>query len=171
MAKRYRKNATVLLHDLLEDQMNRAVGIIFFCVSIATTAMPLRAQIPGFGQRTIDQICSEDRPTDDSRTIDRLTRRFNLTDPQKAALKDWADTATRARSDAKTAICADKPDLSTAPTRAAFAVKVLENRLNGLKAIQPKLQAFYDSLDDKQKAMLNSGGRVGGFFSLFSRSR
>jgi hypothetical protein len=33
----------------------------------------------------------------------------------------------------------------------AFAAKMAETRLAGLKAVEPKLQAFYDSLDAKQK--------------------
>jgi hypothetical protein len=42
-----------------------------------------------------------------------------------------------------------------------------EARLDGLKAIEPKLQAFYASLDDKQKKAFDTGGRVGGFFDWF----
>jgi hypothetical protein len=151
--------------------MKKAVRIIFFSVSIGATAAPLQAQESGFEQRIFDRICSQDKPVDDNRSIDRLTRRLNLTDPQKASLKELMDTTTKAQSDARTALCAEKPNLSTTPTRTAFATKMLEGRLNGMKEIQPKLQAFYDSLDDKQKAAFDSGGRVGGFFSFFNRSR
>jgi hypothetical protein len=38
-------------------------------------------------------------------------------------------------------------------------------RLADLKAIKPKLQAFYDSLDAKQKKALGTGGRIGGIFN------
>jgi hypothetical protein len=151
--------------------MKQAVGIIFFSVSIVATAVPLQAQESGFEQRMFDRICGQDKPIDDSRSVDRLTRRLNLTDPQKAALKDLTDATAKARSDAKTSFCAEKPNLSTTPMRTAFASKMLASRLDGMKAIQPKLQAFYDSLDDKQKAAFDSGGRVGGLFSLFNRSQ
>jgi hypothetical protein len=42
-------------------------------------------------------------------------------------------------------------------------------QLDGMKAIEPKLQAFYDSLDDKQKHAFDTGGRVGGLFSWLGR--
>jgi hypothetical protein len=151
--------------------MKQAVGIILFSVSIAATAVPLQAQESGFEQRMFDRICSQDKPVDDSRSVDRLTRRLDLTDPQKAALKDLVDATTKARSDTQTAFCAEKPNLSTTPMRTAFATKMLESRLSGMRAVQPKLQAFYDSLDDKQKAAFDSGGRVGGLFSFFNRFR
>jgi hypothetical protein len=34
-----------------------------------------------------------------------------------------------------------------------------DTRLAGLKAVEPKLQAFYDSLDAKQKKAFDTGGR------------
>jgi hypothetical protein len=46
----------------------------------------------------------------------------------------------------------------------AFSEKMTTARLEGIKAIEPKLQAFYDSLDAKQKTAFDTGGRVGGFF-------
>ena len=39
-----------------------------------------------------------------------------------------------------------------------------EAQLDGIKAIEPKLEAFYSSLDDKQKRAFDTGGKVGGFF-------
>jgi hypothetical protein len=46
----------------------------------------------------------------------------------------------------------------------AFAEKTAETKLASLKAVEPKLQAFYDSLDEKQKKAFDTGGRVGGVF-------
>jgi LTXXQ motif family protein len=43
----------------------------------------------------------------------------------------------------------------------AFAEKMAEAKLAGLKAVEPKLQAFYDSLDEKQKKAFDTGGRMG----------
>jgi len=45
-----------------------------------------------------------------------------------------------------------------------FAEKMAETRLAGLKAVEPKLQAFYDSLDVKQQKAFDTGGRIGGIF-------
>jgi hypothetical protein len=52
------------------------------------------------------------------------------------------DAFASADASAKKSLCADKPDLSTMPGRMAFAEKVAEIRLAGLKAIEPKLRRF-----------------------------
>ena len=88
---------------------------------------------------------------------DRLAKRLKLTDPQKAALKDLTDASSSAAASATTALCTDEPDLSTTPRRAGFAEKMMETRLAGLKAVDPKLQAFYDSPGAKQKAAFDTG--------------
>jgi len=46
----------------------------------------------------------------------------------------------------------------------AFAEMTAETKLASLKAVEPKLQAFYDNLDEKQKKAFDTGGRVGGIF-------
>ena len=38
-----------------------------------------------------------------------------------------------------------------------------------LKAVEPKLQAFYDSLDAKQKKAFDTGGRIGGIFDWWGK--
>jgi len=52
----------------------------------------------------------------------------------------------------------------------AFAKKMAEASLAGLKAVELKLQAFYDSLDAEQKKALDAGGRVGGMFNWLRRT-
>jgi hypothetical protein len=150
----------------------RLAGTIFLSIAMTAIATPMAAQEPRFEQRMIDRMCNLNKqPMDETRGVDRLSRRLNLTDAQKATLKDLVDASAKSQADARTAICADKPNLSTTPARMAFGEKVLEQRLEGMKAVQPKLQAFYDSLDDKQKAAFDSGGRVGGIFSFLNRWR
>ena len=123
------------------------------------------AQSTWLETKMISSICnSKAAPADNA---DRLAKRLNLTDAQKAALKDLADASPSASASTKTALCGAKPDLATTPGRMAFAEKMTEARLDGLKAIEPKLQAFYASLDDKQKKAFDTGGRVGGFFDWF----
>ena len=127
----------------------------------AAAATPASAQ-NWLETRMMSSICtSKAAPAQDT---DRLAKRLALTDAQKAALKDVADASASASASAKTALCTDKPDLSTSTGRLAFSEKMTQARLDGLKAIEPKLQAFYDGLDDKQKKAFDTGGRVGGFF-------
>jgi hypothetical protein len=51
----------------------------------------------------------------------------------------------------------------------AFAEKMAETKLAGLKTVEPKLQAFYDSLDEKQKKAFDTGGRIGGIFDWWRK--
>ena len=135
--------------------------------SLALAAPPASAQSAWLASRMIQGMCSSKAvPGDDS---DRLAKRLNLTDAQKAALKDFMDASAASFTSTKSAVCDAKPDLATAPGRLAFNEKVMQAQLEGLKAIEPKLQAFYDSLDDKQKHAFDTGGRVGGLFSWLGR--
>src|SRR5215470_14326953 len=96
---------------------------------------------------------------------ERLAGRLNLTDVQKSALRDMTDAFASANASAKKSLCTDKPDLSTTPGRMAFAERMAEVRLAGLKAIEPKLEAFYNTLDARQKRAFDTGGRIGGIFN------
>ncbi|HZH82722.1 MAG TPA: Spy/CpxP family protein refolding chaperone [Phototrophicaceae bacterium] len=100
----------------------------------------------------------------------RLARRLNLTDPQKSALRDLTDAFASADASAKKSLCTEKPDLSTTPGRMAFAEKMAEIRVAGLKAIEPKLQAFYDTLDARQKRAFDTGGRIRGIFNWWGKT-
>jgi LTXXQ motif family protein len=117
--------------------------------------------------RLIRAVCDskETQPVN----TDRLAKRLNLADPQRAALKDLADASAAAETTVKTSLCADKPDLFTTPGRMAFAEKMAEAKLAGLKAVEPKLQVFYDSLDEKQKKAFDTGGRIGGIFDWWRK--
>ena len=101
---------------------------------------------------------------------DRLGRRLSLTASQKAALKDLTDASASADDSVNKTLCDDKRDRSTAPGRMAHAEKIAEARLAGMKAVGPKLQAFYDSLDGKQKKAFDTGGRVGGLFGWWGKN-
>jgi LTXXQ motif family protein len=134
---------------------------------LAVTATSADAQNAWLASKMIEGMCGAKTAPGDN--LDRLTKRLNLTDAQKATLKDLEDASAASAASAKTALCDDKPDLATAPGRLAFTEKVTQTQLDGMKAIEPKLQAFYASLDDKQKHAFDTGGRVGGLFSWLGR--
>ena len=144
----------------------RSTILIFLAIlTFATT--PARAQGTWLETRLIKAVCGSEATS--AANTDRLAKRLNLTDLQKAALKDLADASASADASAKTSLCADKPDLSTTPGRMAFAERMAEIRVAGLKAVEPKLQAFYDSLDAKQKKAFDTGGRIGGIFDWWRK--
>ena len=142
-------------------------AILIFLAILAFATTPARAQGTWLETRMIRAICSSEATP--AANTDRLARRLNLTDPQKAALKDLTDASASADASAKKSLCADKPDLSTTPGRMAFAEQMADIRLAGLKAIEPKVQAFYESLDEKQKKAFDTGGRIGGIFDWWRK--
>ena len=145
--------------------MRSALLILLACLTFATA--PARAQSAWLERDMVTAVCSREATP---AAGERLARRLNLTDVQKSALKDMTDAFASANVSAKKSLCSDKPDLSTMLGRVAFAERMAEIRLAGLKAIEPKLQAFYDTLDATQKRAFNTGGRVGGIFNWWGKT-
>jgi hypothetical protein len=141
-------------------------AILIFLASLAFATTPARAQSAWLERDMVRAVCSREATP---AAGERLARRLNLTDVQKSALKDMTDAFASANASAKKSLCTDKPDLSTTPGRMAFAEKMAEVRLDGLKAIEPKLQAFYDTLDARQKRAFDTGGRIGGIFNWWGK--
>jgi LTXXQ motif family protein len=99
-----------------------------------------------------DRVCAA--PTEHGhhyKMAERLAKHLTLTDAQKAAYKEFVDARTKAVDDVKATLCATKPDLSTFESRLTFHQNMLEARVAALKVENPKLLAFYNSLDAKQK--------------------
>ena len=113
---------------------------------------PARAEKDGGQGSVYDRICAAPTEHGHHRKLgERLAKHLDLTDAQKAAYKEFVDARTKAVDDQKTAICASKPDLSTFESRLTFHQNMLEARLAALKEENPKLLAFYNSLDAGQK--------------------
>ena len=138
----------------------KIASIIVTCAALAaglTFNSIANAQDSGGDRdRGIERFCSNDKAEDvaarEARMVDRATEGLKLTDAQKAAFKDLQDARIKARADAKTALCSSKPDLSKLEGKLAFHQAILEQRLAEMKATNPKLLAFYNSLDADQKA-------------------
>ena len=113
---------------------------------------PARAEKDEGRGSVYDRVCAA--PTEHGhhhKMAKRLAEELDLTDAQKAAYKEFVDARTKAVDDAKTTLCATKPDLSTFESRLTFHQNMLEARLAALKVENPKLLAFYKSLDANQK--------------------
>ena len=149
----------------LRSVVRLAILILLAILAFATT--PARAQSAWLERDMVRAVCSREATP---AAGERLARRLNLTDVQKSALKDMTDAFASANASAKKSLCTDKPDLSTTLGRMAFAERMAEIRLAGLKAIEPKLQAFYDTLDARQKRAFNTGGRIGGIFNWWGKT-
>jgi hypothetical protein len=109
------------------------------------------------GGRMLARLCAAQDPITGERFAARLSEHLQVTDTQKPALKDLQEAFAKSMTDAK-ALCGEKPDLSTITGRIAFAQKRLSVMAAGLANVQPKLEAFYATLDDKQKDEFNHMG-------------
>jgi hypothetical protein len=143
-------------------------AILILLASLAFATTPASAQSTALKGSMVRAICS--RQANPAATTARLASRLNLTDAQKSALRDMTDAFASADASAKKSLCTNKPDLSTMPGRMAFAQRMAEIRAAGLKAIEPKLQAFYATLDARQKRAFNTGTRMGGIFNWWGKT-
>ena len=139
--------------------MNRLIiamsaGVLCVTGSVGASAQMRPPQDPR-GFRSLARLCAVDHQWTTQRMGERLAQRLNLTDQQKPALKDLQDAIIKAKGDAKGALCGSPPDLSTLPKRLDFMQKRLQIKIDGLRAVQPKLESFYAVLSGEQQAELN----------------
>jgi len=119
--------------------------------ALAVAAGPAAAQ-DGSRHAPFERLCAErGGPSHHPEMADRLADYLNLTDAQKAAFKEFHEARKKSIEDSKAALCANKPDLSSFEARLMFGQSFLEARLAALKSENPKLIAFYNSLDAHQK--------------------
>jgi LTXXQ motif family protein len=133
-------------------QYLKVSAFIVVSAILAVGLGPVRAKDADSGS-VYDRICA--KPTEHShhhKMADRIAKHLNLTDAQKTAYQEFVDARTKAVDDAKADLCATKPELSTFESRLTFHQHMLETRLAALKSENPKLLAFYNSLDAAQKA-------------------
>jgi hypothetical protein len=102
----------------------------------------------------IERVCGAhpDRAAHEAKFATFLSRRLKLTDAQNDAFKDFQAAREKAVETATTRLCAKKPDAASFEARLTFHQAFLEDRLEAVKSENPKLIAFYNSLDAEQKA-------------------
>ena len=127
-------------------------ALVIASAILASGLGPAQAEKDGGRGSVYDRICAASTEHGHHHKLaERLAKDLKLTDAQKAAYKEFVDARTKAVDDAKATICATKPDLSTFESRLSFHQNMLEARLAALKVENPKLLAFYNSLDANQK--------------------
>jgi LTXXQ motif family protein len=99
-----------------------------------------------------ERLCSKQNNESSHRKIgERLIAQLKLTAAQQTAYNDFQEARLKSVNDAKAKLCAKEPDLSSFEERLNFSQSFMEARLEAMRAENPKLIAFYNSLDDKQK--------------------
>ena len=123
-------------------------------VAVAASALTFGSAQAGSGAGEFERICAPhpDRAAHEAKFAEFLAQRLKLNEAQKASFKDFQDARIKAVETATTRLCATKPDLSSFEGRLGFHQAFLEDRLEAVKAENPKLIAFYKSLDGGQKS-------------------
>lgn len=88
--------------------------------------------------------------------MDRIARLINPNDAQRKALDDLRTASTKAAETIAAACPRDFP--ASASARMELMEKRLEAMLAAVKTVRPAFDAFYATLNDEQKARINSGG-------------
>ena len=128
---------------------------------------------PGDPKARFERFCSNDKFGEkisemQAKKAEMLAEKLKLTDAQKAAFKEYQDIRAKAAADGRAAFCASKPTEVSFEKRLELRQTRLQTRLDTLKAEQPKLLAFYNSLNDYQKGQFDEmskhlGGDHGGW--------
>jgi len=119
---------------------------------LAANSWQAQAAQDGHHSALFQRLCAKENDASRHRKIgDRLTKHLDLNDAQKAAYNEFQEARLKSLDDAKARLCAKEPDLSSFEERLEFSQSFLEARVEAMKAENPKLIAFYNTLDDKQK--------------------
>ncbi len=137
----------------------RKLKLVFFAVALAalTPRLALALETEPHPTRSVEHFCSEEtgKIEREGKMSEALAKHLKLNDAQKALLKDFEDARAHAFDAAKKRICGEKPDLSSFEARLNYHQRFLEDRLEMVKTENPKLIAFYNSLDAVQKAQFD----------------
>jgi hypothetical protein len=133
-------------------------ALMLACAAGALTLSPARAEPGEHGgpQAHIEHMCADQGAAEhfaemQKHKAEHMAEYLQLTEAQKTAFKDLQDARAKAHADAKAALCASKPDLSTFEKKLAFRETMMQRHLDDFKAEEPKLLAFFNSLDAGQK--------------------
>lgn len=124
----------------------------------AFVSVPGQAQVAPHGENearaTLQRLCAPDpdRASREADFAESLAKNIGLNAAQRALFKEFQLVRGKAVEAEKTRLCAHKPELTSFAAYLAFLQTLLENRLETVKAENPKLIAFYDSLDVEQKS-------------------
>ncbi|HEY6023400.1 MAG TPA: Spy/CpxP family protein refolding chaperone [Pseudolabrys sp.] len=91
--------------------------------------------------------------------MERIERLINPTEAQRAALNDLRTASTKAAEIVAAACPREFPASATA--RLELMEKRLDAMQQAIKIVRPAFDAFYATLNDEQKARINTGGPRG----------
>jgi hypothetical protein len=100
------------------------------------------------------QMCGDDNGEFAGLPVNEIQQAIQLNDAQRAALDDVANASAKASQTIKSACPADIS--LTAPNRLAVMQARIEAMISAVGMLQPKLQRFYDVLNEEQKALLSA---------------
>ncbi len=130
------------------------IALLVLASALATAATAQAQVSANHPSHSLERYCAEEtgKVEREGKMSQAMAKHLSLNDTQKAVLKDFEDARAKAIEMIKSRVCAEKTDLSGFEARLHFHQRFLEDRLEALKIENPKLIAFYNTLDEKQKA-------------------
>lgn len=128
------------------------------CLLLAPAALAASGRADSSVDRenaTLDKICASAAPEAEKRDeniLNTLGTALLLGEDQKAKLRDYRDAQAKAIADARSSLCARKPDLGALQGALDLRKIMAQAQLDALNAATPKLLDFYNSLNPEQKA-------------------
>ncbi len=127
-------------------------ALILAVTILGASPWQARAAKDGNHNALFERLCSKHNTESNHRKIgERLIAQLKLTAAQQAAYNDFQEARLKSVNDAKAKLCVKEPDLTSFEERLNFSQSFMESRLEAIRAENPKLIAFYNTLDDKQK--------------------
>jgi len=132
----------------------RKFVVLFLLLSTGALAETRSGDAADREKAVLDRICvapAEDHARDQN-ILETMGTALLLGDDQKAKLRDYRDAQAKAIADARSRLCDHKPDLGALQGALEFRKAMAQGQLDALKAANPKLLDFYNSLNPEQKA-------------------
>lgn len=124
----------------------------------AFVTVAAQAQVAPHGEKearaTLERLCAPDpdKALREADFAEALAKNIGLNAAQRALFQEFQRVRGKAAASEKIRLCEHKPELTSFRAYLAFLQTLLESRLAVVKAENPKLIAFYDSLDAEQKS-------------------
>lgn len=147
-----------------------AFALAAFAFTATAVAQPAGGPGPGWGPgmmmgpgmmgwgggRGMGWMCSPQGAGLAEWRMERIEELVKPTETQRKALDDLRAASTKAAESIKAACPTDWP--ASAPARLELMEKRMDAMLTAVKTVRPAFDAFYATLNDEQKARLNTAG-------------
>lgn len=134
-------------------------ALLIVCAGLVASLA--HAQTAQTGNRAFfDRICKDSgQSAHHAQFVEWLQTRLQLNETQKEAFKSFQDARAASIAASQGKLCANDPHLSSFEGQVLFNQTLLESRVEAMKAENPKLITFYNTLSESQKTIFEETRR------------